>query len=64
MTSVESESAQRLPTTPVLEEETFEEPYLTISPTSGWAAVDFAEIWRFRDLLMSLASRDLKLRYK
>lgn len=39
-------------------------PYLTIRPTSGWSAVDVAEVWRFRDLLMSLATRDLKLRYK
>jgi lipopolysaccharide transport system permease protein len=39
-------------------------PYLTIRPTSGWAAINFRELWQFRDLLMSLASRDLKLRYK
>ncbi len=39
-------------------------PYLSIRPSSGWAAVDVAEVWRFRDLLMSLATRDLKLRYK
>ena len=26
--------------------------------------MDVAELWRFRDLLMSLATRDLKLRYK
>lgn len=39
-------------------------PYLTIRPTSGWAALNLREVWRFRDLLMSLAGRDLKLRYK
>jgi lipopolysaccharide transport system permease protein len=39
-------------------------PYLTIRPSSGWAAINIAEVWRFRDLLMSLAGRDLKLRYK
>ena len=39
-------------------------PYLTIRPTSGRAAINVAEVWRFRDLLMSLATRDLKLRYK
>jgi lipopolysaccharide transport system permease protein len=39
-------------------------PWLTIRPTSGWAAVDLRDLWRFRDLLMSLAVRDLKLRYK
>jgi lipopolysaccharide transport system permease protein len=39
-------------------------PYLTIRHSSGWAAVNVAELWKFRDLLMSLAGRDLKLRYK
>ena len=39
-------------------------PYLTIEPSKGWVALDIAEIWRFRDLLFTLAGRDLKLRYK
>jgi lipopolysaccharide transport system permease protein len=39
-------------------------PYLSIVPTSGWAAINLRELWQFRDLLMSLAGRDLKLRYK
>jgi len=39
-------------------------PYLIIQPKSGRAALDLRETWQFRDLLMSLASRDLKLRYK
>src|SRR6202021_228070 len=39
-------------------------PYLTIRPSTGWAAFNFREVWQFRDLLMSLAGRDLKLRYK
>lgn len=39
-------------------------PYLTIRPRRGWVALDVAEIWAFRDLLMTLAGRDLKLRYK
>ena len=43
---------------------TAEKPYLTIQPKSGWAALDLRETWQFRDLLMSLAGRDLKLRYK
>jgi len=41
-----------------------EKPYLSIVPTSGWAAINLVDVWQFRDLLMSLASRDLKLRYK
>ncbi len=38
--------------------------HLTIRPGRGWAALDLAEIWQFRDLLLTLAGRDLKLRYK
>ena len=40
------------------------EPYLTIRPRSGWAALNLLEVWQFRDLLFSLAGRDLKLRYR
>ena len=39
-------------------------PYLTIRPKSGWVPLDLRELWQFRDLLFSLAGRDLKLRYK
>lgn len=39
-------------------------PYLTIMPTSGWASLGLGEIWRYRDLLMGLAMRDVRLRYR
>lgn len=39
-------------------------PLLRIRPSSGWAALNVAEAWAFRDLLFSLAGRDVKLRYK
>ena len=39
-------------------------PHLTIRPRSGWAALDLREVWLFRDLLFTLAGRDLKARYK
>jgi lipopolysaccharide transport system permease protein len=39
-------------------------PFITIRPSRGWVAINFAELWEFRDLLLSLAGRDLKLRYK
>jgi lipopolysaccharide transport system permease protein len=39
-------------------------PFRKIRPRSGWAALNLREVWRFRDLLFSLAGRDLKLRYK
>jgi lipopolysaccharide transport system permease protein len=40
------------------------EPLVKIRPPVGWAALDLSSVWRFRDLLMALASRDVKLRYK
>jgi lipopolysaccharide transport system permease protein len=43
---------------------TFVKPYLTIKPTSGWAAINLSELWKYRDLLWTLAGRDVKLRYK
>jgi lipopolysaccharide transport system permease protein len=40
------------------------QPWLVIRPRSGWAAIDLRELWRFRDLLLTLALRDVKLRYR
>lgn len=39
-------------------------PTVVIRPTSGWAALNLRELWQYRDLLMILAGRDVKLRYK
>jgi homopolymeric O-antigen transport system permease protein len=39
-------------------------PRLVIQPTRGWAALNLLDIWHFRDLLLSLAKRDVKLRYR
>jgi lipopolysaccharide transport system permease protein len=39
-------------------------PMLVIRPTSGWRSLDLREVWRFRDLLLMFAVRDLKLRYR
>jgi lipopolysaccharide transport system permease protein len=41
-----------------------EEPRLTIRATKGMAALNLRETWQFRDLLWTLAARDIKLRYK
>lgn len=40
------------------------DPYLKIRAPHGWAPLNLRDIWQFRDLLMALAGRDLKLRYK
>jgi lipopolysaccharide transport system permease protein len=37
---------------------------LVIRPTRGWRSLDLREVWRFRDLLVMFAVRDLKLRYR
>ena len=39
-------------------------PLQTIRPSTGWAALNLREIWQFRDLLLTLAGRDVKLRYR
>jgi lipopolysaccharide transport system permease protein len=39
-------------------------PTVVIEPTSGWTAINLRELWTYRDLLMILAGRDIKLRYK
>jgi lipopolysaccharide transport system permease protein len=39
-------------------------PLVTIRPKSGWAALDLIQVWQYRDLLLTLASRDVKLRYR
>lgn len=36
----------------------------TIRPRSGWEMVDIREVWEYRDLLLTIASRDIKVRYK
>jgi lipopolysaccharide transport system permease protein len=35
-----------------------------IEPEEGWAPVDLAELWRYRELIGFLALRDVKVRYK
>lgn len=37
---------------------------MIIRPRRGWLAFDLRELWSFRDLLLILAIRDVKLRYK
>jgi lipopolysaccharide transport system permease protein len=39
-------------------------PLHRIEPKSDWTAIKVRELWQFRDLLMALAGRDLRLRYK
>src|SRR5579871_5122359 len=41
-----------------------EKPHLVIRPTTGWAALNLGELLHYRDLLLTLAARDIKLRYR
>ena len=38
--------------------------HLHIEARPGWRPVDFAELWRYRELLWFLALRDIQVRYK
>jgi len=40
------------------------EPLLKIRPQRGWAALNLGDVWHFHELLVALALRDVKLRYK
>ncbi|MBU2495258.1 MAG: ABC transporter permease [Candidatus Omnitrophota bacterium] len=39
-------------------------PRIFIRPSRGWVAIDFKELWRYRELLLALTVRDIKIRYK
>ena len=41
-----------------------QQPHLTLRASSGWQAVNLEQLWQYRGLLLSLAIRDVKLRYK
>lgn len=39
-------------------------PLTDIAPLSGWLKIDFAELWRFRELAWFFVWRSIKIRYK
>jgi lipopolysaccharide transport system permease protein len=39
-------------------------PVTYLRPNTGWLAVDFKELWRYRELIFFLTWRDIKVRYK
>lgn len=39
-------------------------PYIVIEPVTGWRSLRLRDLWEFRDLLLSLGMRDVKLMYK
>ena len=49
---------------PVLRENVQRKPHLVIEPVKGWRSLRMRDIWEFRDLLLTLGMRDVKLVYK
>ncbi|HTQ09083.1 MAG TPA: ABC transporter permease, partial [Fimbriimonadaceae bacterium] len=43
---------------------TDEKPVVVLRPKKGFNPIPFRELWQFRDLLITLAQRDVKLRYR
>jgi lipopolysaccharide transport system permease protein len=41
-----------------------ETPVVVVKPRRGWAALDVAELWEYRELLYFLTWREFKVRYK
>ena len=39
-------------------------PELVIRPSRGWVALNLADLWRYRELILFLAWRDISVRYK
>ena len=44
--------------------EVFSRDVTLIEPRQGWRALDFKELWAYRELLYVLTMRDIKVRYK
>jgi lipopolysaccharide transport system permease protein len=39
-------------------------PIRRLRPPRGWRAIDFREVWEYRELLWTMARRDISVRYK
>jgi len=41
-----------------------ERPIVVLERRTGWVSIDFAELWRYRELAWTLALREILIRYK
>ena len=41
-----------------------QQPLVTIEPSNRFHAADLLEVWHYRDLLVELMKRDIRLRYR
>jgi homopolymeric O-antigen transport system permease protein len=59
------DKAEVLATVPASAKSTrIRQPLMVLEARSGWAALNLPELWHYRDLLMMLVAREVKLRYK
>lgn len=57
-------AATAIPTVPAAELPAAAQRVTVIKQKSAWSVFDLREVWQYRDLLFSLAERDIKLRYR
>ncbi len=57
MDSRQNEKIVDLPSLP-------QKPLVVIKPSKSWVPLDLMDLWRYRDLLLILTERDIKIRYK
>lgn len=53
-----------IPSPPVPQDGPALKPTVSIRPPKKWQAINFKELWAYRDLCLAFAMRDVKLRYK
>jgi lipopolysaccharide transport system permease protein len=61
---VSSLAAGPVPQPPPLPAAAAGAPVVKIRPRTGWKPIHWRELWQFRELLLLLALRDIKVRYK
>jgi lipopolysaccharide transport system permease protein len=64
MTSLLEQSSEHIKPSNHNSAEQSETPFLIIRSTRGFAPINVLELWLYRDLLITLAVRDIKIRYK
>ncbi|HZQ95366.1 MAG TPA: ABC transporter permease [Candidatus Sulfotelmatobacter sp.] len=64
MSDVASTGASPAPVGLVASAEQGQLPHTRIEPKKGWVSVDLKDLWHYRELLVFLAWRDVKVRYK
>ena len=62
--SLPTDSNTDQPLSPALVTGEQEEPTVLIRPTQGWLDLGLTQVWSYRELLLALAQRDIKLRYR